>query len=526
MQSLLALLVFPTWVSLVMAIVLFFLLLWLGYARAPGIFGFGSHIVKTVETVEYTSDDEQTGQPQKRSITTETQSARTVWEWLTVLTISTVIAVVALTFTTRQAQQQREIQFQQASDDALLAYFDEMSALLIKDDLRTSPEDSEARTLARARTLTILSRLDPKRRSRILQFLLEAELVQRLELKNPVINLSGANLKGVVLPDDTDLSYADLSGTDLSDATLRDANLSTAYLTATNLHNANLSRATLAFSDLGLADLSDANLSDVDLTRTKLDDTNLTNADLTGAHLWKADLSDAKGVTQDTLVERARYVGETTMPGSQVPPPSFTREVYPSGKIPAGFAGERLPDGEYDSDEFVPAFHFEVDEGWQSVGVLEETDFIALGVGVEVDDQGQLVSSEGDLSFTNPRHVFDPSNLSEQEEIPAPENPDGWVSWFEEHPKLDPSKLRSVSVGAAPGMQIDATLTSTPKNSIDLYDSNFSTISAFAYSKERFFIVDVGEDTVVVNVGAPADKSKEFFSKAQKLLDTVEWKDM
>jgi hypothetical protein len=43
---------------------------------------------------------------------------------------------------------------------------------------------------------------------------------------------------------------------------------------------------------------------------------------------------------------------------------------------------------------------------------------------------------------------------------------------------------------------------------------------------ERFIIVDVGEETVVVNVSAPADKSKEFFNKAQKLLDTVEWTDV
>jgi uncharacterized protein YjbI with pentapeptide repeats len=309
MQSLLELVVIPTSVLLVVAIVLFLLLLWLGYARAPRIFGFGSHIVKTVETVEYTNGDERTGKPQKRSITTETQSARTVWEWLTVLTISAVITVVALMFTARQAQQQRETQFQQASDEAVQAYYDEMSTLLIEHDLRTSPEDSEARTLARARTLTILSRLDPERRSRILQFLLEAELVQRLEQKNPVITLSGASLSGVFVPDDTNLSYADLSGTDLSGADLSDANLGTTYLMATDLHDANLSRATLSFSDLGLADLSDANLSDADLTQADLQD-----ADLTGADLWEADLTDAKGgVTEKTLARQAGYVGDTTM---------------------------------------------------------------------------------------------------------------------------------------------------------------------------------------------------------------------
>src|SRR5919112_4893005 len=104
-----------TWL-LVVAIVLFLLLLWLGYARAPGIFGFGSHIVKTVETVEYASGDE-TGAPEKRSITTETQSARTVWEWLTVLAISAVIGVAAILFSARQAEQQQEIQHTQANDD-------------------------------------------------------------------------------------------------------------------------------------------------------------------------------------------------------------------------------------------------------------------------------------------------------------------------------------------------------------------------------------------------------------------------
>src|SRR5918995_4240613 len=135
MQSLLELVGITTSVLLVVAIVLFLLLLWLGYARAPRIFGFGSHIVKTVETVEYTNGDEGTGQPQKRSITTETQSARTVWEWLTILTISAVIAGAALLFTTRQADQQRELQVQQAkdaqelqvrqaNDEALQAYLD------------------------------------------------------------------------------------------------------------------------------------------------------------------------------------------------------------------------------------------------------------------------------------------------------------------------------------------------------------------------------------------------------------------
>jgi uncharacterized protein YjbI with pentapeptide repeats len=520
MQSLLALVVIPTSVLFVMVIVLFLLLLWLGYVRAPRIFGFGSHIVKTTETVEYATGDEETGQPQTRSITTETQSARTVWEWLTVLTISAVITVVALIFTARQAQQQRETQFQQASDDALQAYYDEMSTLLIEEDLRTSPENSEARTLARSRTLTILSRLDPERRSRVLRFLLEAELVQRLEQKNPVITLSGADLSGVFVPADTNLSYADLSGTDLSGANLSDANLSTAYLMATDLHEANLSRATLSFSDLGLADLSDANLSDADLTLAQLNDADLSGTDLTGADLWQADLSDAKGgVTEKTLGRQAGYVGDTTMPDGHMSGVHMTGGGkwgdYPSGRIPPGTPGMNIPAGEYNSDEFVPAFHFEVDEGWQAPGIPETTDYISLKVGLK----GEESFSETELIITNPSYVWD---ASEQKEIPAPENVDKWVSWFQEHPNLETSELKPVSVGSASGMQIDVTPKSTTE--VALYNTQNSGLYAFEGRIERFLVVSVGDETVVVNVSASVDKSKEFFSKAQKLLDTLEWK--
>jgi uncharacterized protein YjbI with pentapeptide repeats len=554
MQLLLALVVIPTSVLFVMVIVLFLLLLWLGYVRAPRVFGFGSHIVKTTETVEYATGDEETGQPQTRSITTETQSARTVWEWLTVLTISAVITVVALIFTARQAQQQRETQVQQASDDAVQAYYDEMSTLLIEEDLRTSPENSEARTLARSRTLTILSRLDPQRRSQIFEFLLEAELIQRtvqtthvidlnawmntlrpiFPTKDPVINLSGANLSGVSVPANTNLSFADLSGADLSEADLSEANLGTSYLTTTNLHNTNLSGATLSYSDLGLADLSGANLSDVDMTIADLQDADLTNADLSGADLWQADLSDAKGVTQDSLVAQAGYVGNTTMPDEDKyagPDPWRLRwRGYPRDKIPPVTPGKPIRAGEYDSDEFVPAIHFEVGEGWEGTYSLEETGYMTMCVDFTFDPQ-KYVSETSELIITNPLSIVDARNLSdarnssELETAPAPENADKWASWFQEHPNLETSEPKPVRVGGAPGIQIDVTDVSPPENSdgVPIIYTNFNGLGVYPERNERFLILDVGEETVVINVSVPADKSQESFSKAQNLLDTIEW---
>jgi hypothetical protein len=37
--------------------------------------------------------------------------------------------------------------------------------------------------------------------------------------------------------------------------------------------------------------------------------------------------------------------------------------------------------------------------------------------------------------------------------------------------------------------------------------------------------VDVGGETVVIDVAAPADKFDQFLPKVQKVLDTVEWRD-
>jgi hypothetical protein len=84
-----------------------------------------------------------------------------------------------------------------------------MGSLLLGNGLRESEEGSEERTLARARTLTVLQRLDPGRKTALIQFLEEAHLVQSVERRAPLITLSGANLSG-----------ADLSGSVLSDAGL------------------------------------------------------------------------------------------------------------------------------------------------------------------------------------------------------------------------------------------------------------------------------------------------------------------
>jgi hypothetical protein len=150
---------------------------------------------------------------------------KTLWDWLQLLSalaIPVVLAVAGFWFTAWQGERQqaiedqrakveRDVEDQRAQDTALQAYLDQMTELILEKNLRDSKEESEVRTLARARTLTVLGRLGPDRKRSVVQFLYESVLVQK---GNPIIDLENA-----------DLSEADLSLDNLIEADLSDANL-------------------------------------------------------------------------------------------------------------------------------------------------------------------------------------------------------------------------------------------------------------------------------------------------------------
>ncbi|MBN2392712.1 MAG: pentapeptide repeat-containing protein [Anaerolineae bacterium] len=93
------------------------------------------------------------------------------------------------------------------------------------------------------------------------------------------------------------LSGADLQYTDLSDACLKGVDLSGANLQDTNLTRANLEDATLKASKLRRSELCGANLKNVDLT--------------------EVDLKDARGLTDEQLVEANSLLGATMVSGKR-----------------------------------------------------------------------------------------------------------------------------------------------------------------------------------------------------------------
>src|SRR5215213_9589579 len=162
--------------------------------------------------------------------------------------IPVVITLVGNRYTQRRAQ-----------DEALQAYLDQMSRLLLEEDLRTSEESREVRTLARARTLTVLATLGPGYRGWVITFLSEAALVQRVDKSNPIIELRNVNLAG------RGLERADRNGADLRGAILNE-------------------------TYLAQIDRSEANLSEAKLSEANLSNSNLSNSNLSQAWLYKAEL--------------------------------------------------------------------------------------------------------------------------------------------------------------------------------------------------------------------------------------------
>ncbi len=226
-------------------------------------------------------------------------TTKTLWDWLQLLgtlAIPIVVALAAAWFSQQQQlQSDRAAAKQHQSDNALAldqqretllnTYIDRMSALLLDPSHplgRSHPGDA-ASTVARARTLEVLTRLDGERKRQLLLFLYEAQLITPTGTQDAIISLDSSDLRGVELSGASlrgaDLSYADLRGADLYGADLSGANLTKADLRGDDL------RAAMGSAELSLADLRGANLRGAFLLRA-----DLSYADLRGAILNRATL--------------------------------------------------------------------------------------------------------------------------------------------------------------------------------------------------------------------------------------------
>jgi uncharacterized protein YjbI with pentapeptide repeats len=300
--------------AIAISVVIFKPLLW------PG--GVGIEQDRSVTTTSVEKDKQ--GNIIKSVETTTNDDGKTLWDWLSLLGVPLTLAGLGFWFQQIQqrradeaAREQRELAADETKEEVLQVYFDRLSALLVDKNLlaiaartnSTGTEESQLPTTAtleqkelldsavdviRARTLSILRRFenDAERKTSVIRFLIEADIVSKLKL-----DLSEADLSG------TNLSWAKLSGAKLNTANLKGTNLSWANLEEAQLHTANLNGADLSSAFVSKANLFGANLRGANLRGTKLDgafvseadlrDTNLSWAKLSGADLSGTDFSKA-----------------------------------------------------------------------------------------------------------------------------------------------------------------------------------------------------------------------------------------
>ncbi len=246
---------------------------------------------------------------------------KTLWDWMDLsakLSIPVVVALVGILFTASQDRQNDEIEEKRAQDEALQGYLNEMSQLVTEGELTDPERNSEESSLARARTLITLRRLNgaedpqlsPQRGLSIEDREREAEArslyVSRMESKErkgrivEFLYQSDLITKGNV--------HVSLEKADLSFASLGEANLSNADLRGVNFESASLVRANLQGADLRGARLSEASLN--------------------GAYIQGADLRDTVGLNPEEI-DRTIGDKETKVPGLLPPPP------YPPGTTPS-----------------------------------------------------------------------------------------------------------------------------------------------------------------------------------------------
>ncbi len=247
--------------------------------------------------------------------TTKPQSGKTLWDILSLIGVPLSLAILGWWLQQLQVQQEKEQDEREKKtaesnqrEEALEGFIDRISDLLIDKNIialscvvaskegTASDEEllNSVKDVIQARTLSILRRLgdDIERKGAAIQFLADAEVIEKvgLDLSGTdlrEINLEGANLKGIQLAnaqlEGAKLFQADLSGANLSFANLNNASIDHANLNFAELRKASLSNASLRVTNLSSADLSFANLSKANLLKANLSNTILVSTDLRGA---------------------------------------------------------------------------------------------------------------------------------------------------------------------------------------------------------------------------------------------------
>jgi hypothetical protein len=178
---------------------------------------------------------------------------------------------------------------------------------------------------------------------------------------------------------------------------------------------------------------------------------------------------------------------------------------------------QKLEPGTYRTEEFEPAFSFEVGEGWTHLPP-------------EKPDNLALLRGQTGLRFFRAREVYKPNERYE-----VVEAPDDLFGWVRRHPYLRTSAPRTVTVGGVEGQRSDVVVGDVPEHRlggacgsgcVDQFRLGDGTSLGISKGEKVHGIIleDVGGETVVIGIGGPPDEFNEHAPEAQKVIDTVQWR--
>jgi uncharacterized protein YjbI with pentapeptide repeats len=323
---------------------------------------FWGDIKQSETVVSKTVETDKQGKTVKTIETIKYNDGKTIWDWLSLLGVPLSLAILGYFLQQQQqkraeklskeqqeraeklskeqqeraeklSEDQRKIADNETKEEVLQTYFDRLSVLLIDRNLialsnksnssTITPEDQElldsSLDVIRARTLSILRRFknDAERKTSVIKFLVETEIVGKSKLnlqgaELQEVNLQGTKLQGAKLQEAklqgaklqlarlqgarlqwAELQKAELQEAELQEAELQEAELQEANLQFANLQKAKLQKAKLKGADLRGAELQEAKLQETNLQFAKLQGANLQFAELQGADLLIAELQEA-----------------------------------------------------------------------------------------------------------------------------------------------------------------------------------------------------------------------------------------
>jgi uncharacterized protein YjbI with pentapeptide repeats len=291
--------VIPTWFLWVtLATVLVGLLIYAGY-RWPSYSGFGeTDIIRTETVTTHPSEDREI------TVTKQTQGARTVWDWIGLVGVGSAIALAGWIIARKQQERERVATLEYTQDEALAAFLDQMSNLIVDHGLSKEQEKSNESTLhrvrVRARTIPIVRNASAFFGADGEHVIAEHKTTVHKELESHLCRVAQARTIAILLSLDAThkrrplkLVYElGLINRGTSVLKLTNAGLDHASLSELSLRKANLRRADFRSTDLSGSDLSGSDLSLADMRGTDLRRVNLRHANLSSTNFLPYDERD------------------------------------------------------------------------------------------------------------------------------------------------------------------------------------------------------------------------------------------